>query len=100
MLLPCFLAVSLFTILLCCSFSPIHSRPILALAGVFSVAMAIGSALGLLLLLGFRFNSVVLSMPFIIFCKQILFLKKVPNNISCCEKIKFAPKNLVIVGYF
>ncbi|CAJ0581174.1 unnamed protein product, partial [Mesorhabditis spiculigera] len=67
MLLPCFLAVSLYTILTCCVFSWRRSRPWLAIGGVFSAAMAIASGVGLMLLLGFGMTSVAYSMPFIVF---------------------------------
>ncbi|PIO54086.1 hypothetical protein TELCIR_24559, partial [Teladorsagia circumcincta] len=40
----------------------------LAVGGVVSAAMAIASAIGLLLLLGFGMTSVAYSMPFIVFC--------------------------------
>uniref|UniRef100_A0A914GUF8 SSD domain-containing protein n=1 Tax=Globodera rostochiensis TaxID=31243 RepID=A0A914GUF8_GLORO len=66
-LLPCFVTVSLFSMLLCCCSSPVFSRPLLALSGVLSVALAISSGTGFLLLLGFPVTSVVLAMPFIIF---------------------------------
>uniref|UniRef100_A0A1I7XJZ0 Transmembrane protein n=1 Tax=Heterorhabditis bacteriophora TaxID=37862 RepID=A0A1I7XJZ0_HETBA len=41
----------------------------LAIGGVISAAMAISSAVGLLLLLGYGMTSVAYSMPFIVFCK-------------------------------
>ncbi|KAK6049749.1 hypothetical protein COOONC_12746 [Cooperia oncophora] len=68
MLGPCFVAVSLFTIAMCCVCSWRRSRPWLAVGGVVSAAMAIASAIGLLLLLGYGMTSVAYSMPFIVFC--------------------------------
>ncbi|EYC39095.1 hypothetical protein Y032_0676g1430 [Ancylostoma ceylanicum] len=67
MLGPCFVAVSLFTIAMCCVCSWRRSRPWLAIGGVISAALAISSAVGLLLLLGFGMTSVAYSMPFIVF---------------------------------
>ncbi|CAJ0943304.1 unnamed protein product, partial [Mesorhabditis belari] len=67
MLLPCFFAVSIYTILTCCVFSWRRSRPWLAIGGVISAAMAIASGVGLMLLLGFGMTSVAYSMPFIVF---------------------------------
>ncbi|WKY02116.1 hypothetical protein Q1695_015826 [Nippostrongylus brasiliensis] len=67
MLGPCFVAVSLFTIAMCCVCSWRRSRPWLAVGGVISAALAISSAVGLLLLLGFGMTSVAYSMPFIVF---------------------------------
>ncbi|VDM48601.1 unnamed protein product [Toxocara canis] len=69
MLLPCFVVVSLYTIACCCVASWVRSRPWLAIGGVLSAAMAIISAVGLLLLCGYKMTSVAYSMPFIIFCK-------------------------------
>ncbi|KAL3113363.1 hypothetical protein niasHT_018978 [Heterodera trifolii] len=66
-LLPCFASVSLLSVLFCCCSSSVFSRPLLALSGVLSVALAISAGTGLLLLLRFPLTSVVLSMPFIIF---------------------------------
>lgn len=42
----------------------------LAVGGVISAALAISSAVGLLLLLGFGMTSVAYSMPFIVFCES------------------------------
>uniref|UniRef100_A0A183GFY0 SSD domain-containing protein n=1 Tax=Heligmosomoides polygyrus TaxID=6339 RepID=A0A183GFY0_HELPZ len=70
MLGPCFCAVSLFTIAMCCVCSWRRSRPWLAVGGVISAALAISSAVGLLLLLGFGMTSVAYSMPFIVFCES------------------------------
>ncbi|KAI6201068.1 SSD domain-containing protein [Aphelenchoides besseyi] len=67
MLTPCFFAVSIYTVVLCCVRSWIRSRPLLAIGGVLNAAMAIISAVGLLLIGGFRMTSVAYSMPFIIF---------------------------------
>lgn len=69
MLLPCFIAISLYTVICCCVASSVRSRPWLGLGGVLSAAMAIISAVGLLLLCGYNMTSVACSMPFIIFCK-------------------------------
>ncbi|KAL3102567.1 hypothetical protein niasHS_000895 [Heterodera schachtii] len=66
-LLPCFASVSLLSVLFCCCSSSVFSRPLLALSGVLSVALAISAGTGLLLLLRFPLTSVVLAMPFIIF---------------------------------
>uniref|UniRef100_A0A915BTH5 SSD domain-containing protein n=1 Tax=Parascaris univalens TaxID=6257 RepID=A0A915BTH5_PARUN len=67
MLLPCFIALSLYTVICCCVASSVRSRPWLGLGGVLSAAMAIISAIGLLLLCGYNMTSVACSMPFIIF---------------------------------
>ncbi|CAI4232299.1 unnamed protein product [Auanema sp. JU1783] len=67
MLGPCFLAVSVYTICMCCVASWRRSRPWLAIGGVISAAMAISSAVGCLLLLGYGMTSVAYSMPFIVF---------------------------------
>ncbi|KAI6241665.1 SSD domain-containing protein [Aphelenchoides fujianensis] len=67
MLAPCFFAVSIYTIVACCVRSWIRSKPLLAVGGVINAAMAIISAVGLLLLSGFRMTSVAYSMPFIVF---------------------------------
>src|SRR4051812_37355812 len=67
MLLPCFLAVSFCTILMCCMRSWVRSQPLLALGGVASAAMAILTSIGLLLFCGFRMTSIAYSMPFIVF---------------------------------
>ncbi|UMM22698.1 hypothetical protein L5515_003785 [Caenorhabditis briggsae] len=67
MLLPCFVCVSIYTIACCCVFSWRRSRPWLAIGGVISAAMAIASAVGLLLLAGYGMTSVAYSMPFIVF---------------------------------
>ncbi|EJW81878.1 hypothetical protein WUBG_07213 [Wuchereria bancrofti] len=67
MLLPSFLTLLLYTILCCCLPSWIYSRPWLAAGGVVSVAAAIISAIGLLLLLGYHITSVAYLMPFVIF---------------------------------
>ncbi len=69
MLGPCFVVVSIYTVLCCCVGSLVRSRPWLALAGVASAAMAIISAVGALLLTGFGMTSVAYSMPFIVFCE-------------------------------
>ncbi|KAL3074453.1 hypothetical protein niasHS_015283 [Heterodera schachtii] len=66
-LLPCFASVSLLSVVFCCCSSSVFSRPLLALSGVLSVALAISAGTGLLLLLRFPLTSVVLAMPFIIF---------------------------------
>ncbi|VDM51870.1 unnamed protein product [Angiostrongylus costaricensis] len=63
---PCFAVVTVFTIATCCVWSWRRSRPWLALAGVFSAALAIMSGIGLLLLVGFGMTSVAYSVPFII----------------------------------
>jgi hypothetical protein len=42
---------------------------LLAIGGVISAGMAIVSAVGLLLLGGFKMTSVAYSMPFIVFCE-------------------------------
>uniref|UniRef100_A0A0N5BAG7 SSD domain-containing protein n=1 Tax=Strongyloides papillosus TaxID=174720 RepID=A0A0N5BAG7_STREA len=67
MLVPCFLAVTLYTIFSCCVTSWIRSRPWLALGGVISAALAIISGVGLLLHCKYKMTSVAYSMPFIIF---------------------------------
>ncbi|KAK6100847.1 Patched family protein [Brugia pahangi] len=67
MLLPSFLTLLLYTILCCCLPSWIYSRPWLAAGGVVSVAGAIISAIGLLLLLDYHITSVAYLMPFVIF---------------------------------
>uniref|UniRef100_A0AC34GN64 SSD domain-containing protein n=1 Tax=Panagrolaimus sp. ES5 TaxID=591445 RepID=A0AC34GN64_9BILA len=67
MLGPCFIVVSLYTIVSCCVCSWVRSRPILAIGGVLSAAMAIVSGVGLLLLFNFNMTSVAYSMPFIVF---------------------------------
>ncbi|CAI2348599.1 unnamed protein product [Caenorhabditis sp. 36 PRJEB53466] len=67
MLLPCFVCVSIYTIACCCVLSWRRSRPWLAIGGVFSAAMAISSAVGVLLLAGYGMTSVAYSMPFIVF---------------------------------
>ncbi|CAD5220789.1 unnamed protein product [Bursaphelenchus xylophilus] len=67
MLIPCFLVVSLYTVMCCCVKSWIRSRPWLAIGGVLNAAMAIISAVGLLLLLRFKITSIAYSMPFIVF---------------------------------
>uniref|UniRef100_A0A914D0N6 SSD domain-containing protein n=1 Tax=Acrobeloides nanus TaxID=290746 RepID=A0A914D0N6_9BILA len=67
MLGPCFIVVSVYTILSCCVLSWVRSRPLLAVGGVLSAAMAIVSGVGLLLLAGFNMTSVAYSMPFIVF---------------------------------
>lgn len=54
MLAPCFFVVSIYTIAVCCVRSWVRSRPLLAVAGVINAAMAIVSAVGLLLLAGFK----------------------------------------------
>ncbi|TKR57948.1 hypothetical protein L596_030585 [Steinernema carpocapsae] len=67
MLGPCFGVVSIYTIAMCCVLSWTRSRPLLAIGGVMSAAMAIVSGVGLLLLLGYKITSVAYSMPFIVF---------------------------------
>ncbi|KAK0418715.1 hypothetical protein QR680_013732 [Steinernema hermaphroditum] len=67
MLGPCFGVVSVYTIVMCCVISWTRSRPLLAIGGVISAAMAIVSGVGLLLLFGFKITSVAYSMPFIVF---------------------------------
>ncbi|PAV84529.1 hypothetical protein WR25_22041 isoform A [Diploscapter pachys] len=67
MLIPCFCAVSIYTVICCCVLSWRRSRPWLAIGGVISAAMACESAVGLLLLLGYGMTSVAYSMPFIVF---------------------------------
>ncbi|KAH7731240.1 Protein PTR-19 c [Aphelenchoides avenae] len=67
MLVPCFIVISLYTILMCCTTSWVRSRPLLAIGGVLSAAMAIASAVGLVLLCGYSLTSVAFSMPFIVF---------------------------------
>ncbi|CAI5443983.1 unnamed protein product [Caenorhabditis angaria] len=67
MLLPCFICVSIYTVICCCVFSWRRSRPWLAIGGVFSAAMAIASAVGILLMMGYGMTSVAYSMPFIVF---------------------------------
>lgn len=69
MLAPCFFAISIYTIVLCCAKSWVRAQPLLAIGGVLNAGMAIVSAIGLLLLGGFNMTSVVYSMPFIVFCK-------------------------------
>uniref|UniRef100_A0A0K0DYQ7 SSD domain-containing protein n=1 Tax=Strongyloides stercoralis TaxID=6248 RepID=A0A0K0DYQ7_STRER len=67
MLLPCFVVVTLYTIISCCVTSWIRSRPWLGLGGVISAALAIISGVGLLLHCKYSMTSVAYSMPFIIF---------------------------------
>lgn len=69
MLGPCFTVVSLYTVVCCCVRSWVRSRPWLAIGGVINAAMAIISAVGLLLLADFKITSIAYSMPFIVFCK-------------------------------
>uniref|UniRef100_A0A1I7Y2K6 SSD domain-containing protein n=1 Tax=Steinernema glaseri TaxID=37863 RepID=A0A1I7Y2K6_9BILA len=64
---PAFAVVSLYTVAMCCVFSWTRSRPLLAIGGVISAAMAIVSGVGVLLLIGSNVTSIVYSMPFIIF---------------------------------
>ena len=86
MLGPCFLVVSAYTILSCCVCSWVRSRPLLAVGGVISAAMAITSGVGLLLLLGFSMTSVAYSMPFIVFCKLIIAMQLVYFQYYCSRK--------------
>ncbi|VBB25800.1 unnamed protein product [Acanthocheilonema viteae] len=67
MLLPSFLTVLLYTTLCCCLPSWIYSRPWLAIGEVISVAAAVISGIGLLLLLGYHIISVAYLMPFVAF---------------------------------
>lgn len=81
MLIPCFCAVSIYTVICCCVLSWRRSRPWLAIGGVISAAMACESAVGLLLLLGYGMTSVAYSMPFIVFCKYQVF----EYNLTLCS---------------
>lgn len=75
MLIPCFIVVTLYTIISCCVGSWIRSRPWLGLGGVISAALAIISGVGLLLHCKYSMTSVAYSMPFIIFCKFYYLVK-------------------------
>uniref|UniRef100_A0A914RVD0 SSD domain-containing protein n=1 Tax=Parascaris equorum TaxID=6256 RepID=A0A914RVD0_PAREQ len=66
MLLPCFIALSLYTVICCCVASSVRSRPWLGLSGVLSAAMAIISAIGLLLLCGYNMTTVGVDNVFIL----------------------------------
>lgn len=73
MFLPCFLVITIYTILQCCVCSWQYSRPLLAFGGVLCAAMSITSSIGLLLHCKFKMTSIVYSMPFIVFCKLNFF---------------------------
>ena len=80
MLAPCFVAVSVYTIFACCVRSWIRSRPLLALGGVLNAAMAIVSAVGLLLLAGFHLTRLVMQISGLNNAFCVVFLLASPTR--------------------